>query len=139
MLKKEGFQDVCKLSGGVQHYGNTLGARHWHGRLFVFDRRDSIPVGDDHEAPVVGKCYLCGRPCEDLWNCHNYDCNRTMIACLECMQAMKGCCCTACQQGARAFDGDRRKGRGPGRYLPANEVQARILRAEGEKKAAETC
>ena len=73
MLKKEGFQDVCKLRGGVQHYGNSLGARHWDGRLFVFDRRDSIAVGKYDEASVVGRCHVCGKPCEDVWNCHNYE------------------------------------------------------------------
>ena len=94
MLKKEGFQDVWKLRGGVQHYGNSLGARHWDGRLFVFDRRDSIAVGKYDEASVVGRCHVCGKPCEDVWNCHNYECNRTMVACEQCMQSMKGCCCT---------------------------------------------
>ena len=99
MLKKEGFQDVCKLRGGVQHYGNTLGARHWEGRLFVFDRRDSIAVGKYDEASVVGRCHVCGKPCEEVWNCHNYECNRTMVACEQCMQSMKGCCCTLVDQG----------------------------------------
>ena len=94
MLKKEGFENVCKLRGGVQYYGNSLGAQHWQGRLFVFDRRDSIAVGNYDEASVVGRCYICGKPCEDVWNCHNYSCNRTMVACRECMQSMKGCCCS---------------------------------------------
>lgn len=128
MLKKEGFQNVSKLRGGVQHYGNTHGARHWNGRLFVFDRRDSIAVGHYDEAPVAGRCYVCGKPCEDVWNCHNYTCNRTMVACEQCMQAMNGCCCAKCQRSSsiRPFDADRRKGRGPGRFLPPAEIEMQV-------------
>ena len=49
LLAHQGYKKVYKLKGGVQHYGNVLAAEgvpHWKGQLFVFDRRNTLPLGE---------------------------------------------------------------------------------------------
>lgn len=98
ILKRKGFKTVYKLKGGIQHYGNVVGNKHWKGRLFVFDRRNTVPVGAG-PAPVVGACLTCGAATETYRNCCNYSCNQLYITCDACYAGTKGCCSTACQVG----------------------------------------
>jgi len=101
-LRRRGFHHVRKLRGGIQHYGNALGAEGWEGRLFVFDRRNTVPVGAQGEAAPGGRCGSCGEKClEEFWNCANVDCNRRLVACRRCMEANRGCCCAACARAPR--------------------------------------
>jgi UPF0176 protein len=41
-LDANGFENVVQLEGGVLKYFEEVGARHWQGELFVFDRRVSL-------------------------------------------------------------------------------------------------
>jgi UPF0176 protein len=42
-LRDAGVADVWQLDGGILRYLETVpGARHWHGRCFVFDGRESL-------------------------------------------------------------------------------------------------
>jgi UPF0176 protein len=50
-LRDAGVSDVWQLDGGILRYLETVpGARHWHGRCFVFDARESL---DAELAPAV--------------------------------------------------------------------------------------
>mmetsp|Transcript_20666 Transcript_20666/g.57624 ORF Transcript_20666/g.57624 Transcript_20666/m.57624 type:complete len:454 (+) Transcript_20666:35-1396(+) len=98
-LRKRGFRHVFRLRGGVQHYGNTLERPEgWEGRLFVFDGRNSVPVGAKGQAPMRARCAACGAMnAEEFWNCANIACNRRLVTCRTCMLAAEqGCCCAAC-------------------------------------------
>ncbi|CAK9008701.1 unnamed protein product [Durusdinium trenchii] len=100
-LRQRGFKKVYKLKGGIQHYGNTVGAEEWKGRLFVFDRRNSISVGPEGRAEPQW-CSTCGsRVAEEFWNCGNMDCNRCMVTCRECLRSLDGVCCKGCMRAAR--------------------------------------
>lgn len=141
MLRQRGFRRVYKLRGGIQHYGNTVGARGWGGRLYVFDRRDTVHVGAEGEAPIIGRCCHCGRACEELWNCCNYSCNRVVTACGPCIASAGGCCSATCSATApklRPFTWEPRAGRGPGtllRALPASDsVTGQRKSGEGEDR-----
>ncbi|CAE7236824.1 trhO [Symbiodinium natans] len=91
-LRKKGFRQVYKLKGGVQHYGNTVGDEGWKGRLFVFDRRNSVAVGLEGSASQLA-CPICGGGVvEEFWNCANLDCNRRVVACRACAERLLGCC-----------------------------------------------
>tara|TARA_B100000524_G_C23652949_1_gene370800 strand:- start:222 stop:1781 length:1560 start_codon:yes stop_codon:yes gene_type:complete len=97
-LKAEGFKKVYKLQGGIQHYGNAYAKSsepppHWKGSLFVFDRRNTIPLGSGG-APVVGECMHCGAPTEALINCCNIDCNKLHLTCEKCLGERRGFCTT---------------------------------------------
>ena len=41
-LAANGFENVVQLEGGVLGYFEEVGARHWRGELFVFDKRVSL-------------------------------------------------------------------------------------------------
>ncbi len=100
LLMQEGFEHVYQLQGGIIKYGAEEKAKHWVGKLFVFDDRLSIPISDE-EAPVIGKCRHCSEPADRYYNCANMDCNELFLSCPECMQKFYGCCQKSCHTGTR--------------------------------------
>jgi UPF0176 protein len=45
-LRDSGVEHVLQLDGGILRYLEQVpGARHWHGRCFVFDERESLDAG----------------------------------------------------------------------------------------------
>lgn len=100
LLKKEGFEKVYQLDGGVINYGLREGGDHWHGKLFVFDDRMTVPISED-DTPVISQCHCCGAASEDYYNCANMDCNRLFICCKDCLEEYKGCCSKACGEAPR--------------------------------------
>jgi len=99
-LKREGFKNVYQLKGGIQNYGNKVGSEGWDGKLFVFDRRNTIPVGDG-KTKVVGRCIHCGEPAEQMRNCCNIDCNTMHISCEACWEKHVGLCSPECHHSDR--------------------------------------
>ncbi len=100
LLKKDGFEKVYQLDGGIINYGQQQGNDHWLGKLYVFDDRMTVPIGDE-QAPVVGTCHHCGVPNENYLNCANTDCNELFLCCQECTDKFVGCCQTICTQSKR--------------------------------------
>ena len=41
-LREAGVERIWQLEGGILRYLEQVGARHWHGRCFVFDQRESL-------------------------------------------------------------------------------------------------
>ncbi len=41
-LRSAGVENVWQLDGGILRYLEQAGGRHWHGRCFVFDERESL-------------------------------------------------------------------------------------------------
>eukprot|EP00298_Acanthocystis_sp_HF-20_P018506 c21979_g1_i1.p1 GENE.c21979_g1_i1~~c21979_g1_i1.p1 ORF type:complete len:395 (+),score=125.77 c21979_g1_i1:88-1272(+) len=95
-LISKGFNDVYQLEGGVQNYSETIGNAKWDGKLFVFDRRNTAPVGDG-SSPVIAKCFHCEKPSEIVRNCCNVRCNKIHFCCDGCWEEKEGCCCVACR------------------------------------------
>lgn len=81
-LKKEGFEDVSQLHGGIVTYGQDpeVQGRHWNGQCYVFDNRISVPVNRAEEHVVVGKDHFTGEPCERYVNCANPECNKKILS-----------------------------------------------------------
>lgn len=100
MLKEEGFEKVYQLEGGVINYGKQQGSDRWVGKLFVFDDRLTVPVGDK-ETPVVGSCRHCAAACDSYYNCANTDCNELFLCCPDCVPRLSGCCCSGCTEAER--------------------------------------
>lgn len=100
LLKKEGFDKVYQLNGGIINYGLKQGNEHWMGKLFVFDDRLTVPVGED-ASPVIGKCHHCQESNDSYYNCSNMDCNNLFLCCPACVEKFQGCCCTECQEAPR--------------------------------------
>lgn len=105
MLQERGFEEVYQLQGGVINYGLEEGAKHWDGKLFVFDDRMAVPISEE-ETAVIGRCSLCQTPCDTYYNCANMDCNELFIACPDCLQTHQGCCQASCatQERVRPLD-----------------------------------
>lgn len=95
LLKKEGFEDVVQLDGGVIQYGEDEGQRHWKGKLFVFDDRLVVPISEE-PAPAITQCTGCGCTTDVYYNCANMDCNALFVSCVACVKERQGCCCTEC-------------------------------------------
>jgi UPF0176 protein len=101
LLKKEGFENVYQLQGGVIKYGLEQGAEGWLGKLFVFDDRLSVPISDKEEAPIIAVCGHCSAKVETYYNCANMDCNEFFLSCPTCAEIFQGCCCKECQTAPR--------------------------------------
>jgi UPF0176 protein len=79
-LKKEGFEDVSQLHGGIVTYGKDpeVKGQLWNGQCYVFDNRIGVPVNRVQHV-VVGKDYFTGEPCERYVNCANPECNKQIL------------------------------------------------------------
>lgn len=100
VLKKEGFEKVYQLDGGVINYGLKEGDEHWKGNLFVFDDRLVVPIGSEKKNPI-SHCRHCGVEGDVYYNCANMDCNDLFVCCPDCLKQHKGCCCSQCQEEGR--------------------------------------
>ncbi|MCT2345149.1 rhodanese-related sulfurtransferase [Niallia taxi] len=119
-LKREGFDDVSQLDGGIVTYGKDPEAQGklWDGQCYVFDQRISVPV-NRVEHVVVGKDYFTGEPCERYVNCANPECNRKILASPESEEKFMKSCSHECRTHPRNL------------YVKANEltpeqVEARV-------------
>ncbi|GAB4236251.1 MAG: rhodanese-related sulfurtransferase [Chlamydiales bacterium] len=101
LLKEYGFKNVYQLKGGIINYGKKVGAKHWLGKLFVFDDRMTTPISDQESTPVIGKCHRCQQPSESYYNCANMDCNHLFLSCDSCLKELSGCCKEECLQAPR--------------------------------------
>lgn len=100
LLKKEGFENVFQLDGGVINYGLKEGHDKWRGKLFVFDDRLAVSI-DQKTEEVISQCRHCSEPSDVYYNCANMDCNELFLSCPTCAQKLKGCCCDECAEAPR--------------------------------------
>ncbi|GAB4850479.1 Rhodanese-like domain-containing protein 8, chloroplastic [Ancistrocladus abbreviatus] len=116
ILRQRGFQNLYTLKGGISHYFESEGPTKWIGNLFVFDSRLSLPPstfkhGSNEgsriqQAPKNNKfarCYTCGSQVNELRhrNCANLDCNLLFLCCRNCVEELRGCCCSNCKSAPR--------------------------------------
>jgi UPF0176 protein len=101
-LKREGFEDVAQLHGGIVTYGQdpTVQGQLWDGLCYVFDERISVPI-NHVEHVIVGKDYFSGEPCERYINCANPDCNKQIICSEENERLHYGSCSQDCREHPR--------------------------------------
>jgi len=80
-LKREGFENVNQLHGGIVSYGKDpeVQGELWDGRCYVFDERISVPI-NDKDPRIVGVDYFDGEPCERYVNCANPECNKQILS-----------------------------------------------------------
>ena len=123
LMKERGFDKVYQLKGGVIGYGLSQGAKHWRGKLFVFDDRLVVPISSDNEE-VISHCKLCNASTDLFYNCANMDCNSLFLSCKKCAIAHKGCCQTTCEGAPRVREMDKENVRPqPFRKLPFEKKQ----------------
>jgi UPF0176 protein len=100
LLKKEGFEEIYQLEGGVINYGKQESTAHWKGKLFVFDDRLSVPI-DEKVDEVISRCFQCAQLIDTYYNCANMDCNELFLCCSVCAEKFKGCCSEVCMSAKR--------------------------------------
>ena len=98
IMKKEGFENVYQLDGGIINYGLQEGDQHWEGKLFVFDERLGVPMGSK---PPISHCTHCDTSNDVYHNCANMDCNELFLCCPNCLKEHKGCCSKECEAAPR--------------------------------------
>ncbi|MES2345316.1 MAG: rhodanese-related sulfurtransferase [Chlamydiota bacterium] len=101
LLKKEGFEQVYQLQGGVIGYGLKNGSDHWKGKLFVFDDRLAVALNDEEDVEPISSCFHCEAPSDVYYNCANMDCNELFLCCPACAERLQGCCCQECISAPR--------------------------------------
>lgn len=99
LMKKEGFEKVYQLDGGVINYGLKEGSDQWKGKLFVFDDRLAVPLAEGSEP--ISCCTHCGKANDVYYNCSNMDCNELFLCCPDCLRAHRGCCSSECECAER--------------------------------------
>jgi UPF0176 protein len=82
LMTSRGFGEVYQLEGGIARYGEVFGdSGLWHGSLYVFDQRMSVPFTQG--ADVISVCYLCGAPTARIENCIDPSCRELFVVCDE--------------------------------------------------------
>lgn len=101
-LKKEGFDNVGQLHGGIATYGKDpeVQGKLWDGQMYVFDERISVPINQT-EHVVVGKDHFDGEPCERYVNCANPECNDQILCSEENEHKYLRGCCPECRAHER--------------------------------------
>ena len=95
-LKKQGFQDVNQLQGGIIHYINKFPHGHFKGSCFVFDDRLTTEVDG-----TLTSCKHCGTKTGLMINCYNLDCDKLFICCESCQREMNHACSMQCKSAPR--------------------------------------
>lgn len=90
LMKKQGFQEVYQIDGGIMKYGETYGDDGlWQGSLHVFDDRMGTTFSD--KAVDIGSCVHCGGKTSNYENCADKTCNDLILICGDCMPEKKYC------------------------------------------------
>jgi len=101
-MKKEGFDNVAQLEGGIVTYGKDpeVKGELWDGMCYVFDNRLTVPI-NQNEHVVIGRDYFDNEPCERYVNCANPECNKQIICSEENEHKYLRGCTDACRRTER--------------------------------------
>lgn len=126
-LKREGFEDVAQLHGGIVTYGKDpeVQGELWDGQCYVFDERLTVPV-NHKEHVIVGKDYFDGTPCERYVNCAYPECNKQFITSEENEHKYLRGCTHECRSHPRSMYVKEHN-------LTNAEVEERLAALENEK------
>ncbi len=94
LLKREGFENVYQLDGGIVSYMEKFPGQHFRGSLYVFDNRLTMHFNDPAKHEIIGVCERCGDKSERYVNCANLACHRHFIVCDACLLATGDAYCT---------------------------------------------
>jgi UPF0176 protein len=77
LFKREGFNRVFQLHGGIAAYQEQFGNEHWQGECFVFDQRMTLRV--EEGLVQIGRCAHTGRATSRFVNCLHDPCHKLFI------------------------------------------------------------
>ena len=105
-LKKEGFEKVYQLEGGIVKYGKDpeVAGRDFEGLCYVFDQRVGVEVNRTETHKVISTCRYCGVEEPHYGNCQWPDCNEQIFVCPDCRDEQGLYCDEKCRAAAEAAD-----------------------------------
>ncbi len=76
-LRREGFDEVYQLDGGIVKYGKDpeVRGRDFEGLCYVFDQRVGVEVNHTESRKIITRCRYCGAEESRYGNCRWPDCN----------------------------------------------------------------
>jgi UPF0176 protein len=101
LLKKEGFEDVKQLHGGIVTYGLTHPDDGYLGKCYVFDKRITVDVNTPEKEVVISVCHHCGQNSVRFINCSDVTCNKQILCCEICDEKFNGGCTVECGKKSR--------------------------------------
>ena len=94
LMKKEGFNEVYQIDGGIVKYGEKYGDDGlWEGTLHIFDDRMQYRFSD--KSKDIGECVHCQSKTSRYINCSNIACNRLVLVCNSCDKKTECADCAA--------------------------------------------
>lgn len=102
-LKREGFEQVYQLHGGIVTYGKdeVVKGEGFEGKCYVFDERIGVDVNRTEGAKVIARCKWCDEPCERQINCTWTRCNERHFCCEACEREREGYCDEVCEEALK--------------------------------------
>lgn len=89
-LKKEGFENIHQLEGGIHRYIEKYPDGYYKGALYVFDGRMTIAMADDPaERGIVGECEFCDKKTEQYVDDDSTTPSRQLLCCDDCYKERK--------------------------------------------------
>lgn len=106
-LRREGFDQVFQLEGGIVEYGKDpqVQGERFEGKCYVFDGRVAVPINRAEPHCVVSHCIGCGTTSERYVNCRLSTCNARVFYCQACEEQGPPCCNDNCR-GALLAQGE---------------------------------
>ncbi len=101
LMKKEGFENVYQLDGGIVTYGEQFPDDGWEGKCYVFDKRIMVDINTPEKEVLVSTCHHCGTPSARMINCANVLCNKQIVCCEACDAQFQGGCREECAKKSR--------------------------------------
>ena len=99
-LRKEGFDQVFQLEGGIVTYGKDpeVRGRDFEGLCYVFDERVGVEVNHTETRRVISHCRHCGAEQPHYGNCRLPECNEQIFVCPTCRGSIGLYCGPACRE-----------------------------------------
>jgi len=101
-IRKEGFDQVYQLDGGIVKYGKDpeVRGRDFEGLCYVFDERVGVEVNHTETRKIITHCRYCGIEESRYGNCRWPDCNEQIFVCPACRENEGLFCGDACRNAA---------------------------------------
>jgi len=99
-LRKEGFDQVYQLDGGIITYGKDpeVRGRDFEGLCYVFDERVGVEVNHTETRRVISQCRHCGVEQPQYANCRLAECNEQIFVCPSCRESVGVYCNESCRE-----------------------------------------
>lgn len=109
LIRKEGFDEVYQLDGGIVKYGKdpAVRGRDFEGLCYVFDERVSVEVNHTETRTVISHCRYCGAEEPHYGNCRWPECNEQIFVCPSCREEHGLFCGSACREEFTKQEADR--------------------------------